>query len=392
MRAFSSPPPQGLKIIVLLILGSTCTSSLVPSMGYFIVEGLQQPAWKIGFYTGLVALMTMLANRRLGKLLDASVAPRKLLIMSICSFIVFAGLLASGPRFEVLVLVGAPLMALANGSGTTTFTFGRLYADTQDLDVGRFNALLRMGVSLAWMIGPALTFSLVSQVGFQKTYLVSALLGVLWLVSWHFAVPSNFRAEKRTRLSAQDGNGLPLALWFAIAACALFAIANILFTSVLPLYFIKQVGLPGFTPGLTLSLKCLMEIFAIFAAARLAERFGGQAVLISAAALALVVFVLMAHITTVWQAAAISLMEGLYYGLFAGIGITYIQSFIPEKPGRATAIYMNCLFLGGMLGSTSMGVIASATDYRAVVMTAAGAAGLSLVLLLFTRKGQRRPA
>ena len=376
-------PAQGYKILLLLTLGSTCISALVPAMGYFIVEGLEQPSWKIGLYTGLVMPLTVVVNRTFGRFLDSSIPPRRLLGFSIAAYLMFSSLLASLPPFEVLILCGAPLMALANSATATTFTFGRLYALAHDLDTGRFNALLRMGVSVAWMIGPATTFTLFSQIGFRYTYLVSASIGIVWLVIWFTTVPADFRAPSATR-DTETGGPTNWGLWIAALACTMFALANTLFTSVLPLFFITEIGLPGFTPGMTLTLKCLVEVFVIFSAARIAERIDARRVLLIAAALAAGVFLLMADVTTVYEAGMYALIEGVYYGLFAGVSITYVQNFIPRTPGRATAIYVNCLFIGGMIGSISMGLIASASSYQAVVYSAAGAGAAAFLLLVVT--------
>ena len=72
-------------------------------------------------------------------------------------------------------------------------------------------------------------------------------------------------------------------------------------------------------------------------------------------------------------------------GLFAGVSISFVQSFAPDRPGRATAVYMNSLFLGGMIGSVSMGIIASATDFRTVLYVAACSSVVALIVLMATR-------
>lgn len=62
-----------------------------------------------------------------------------------------------------------------------------------------------------------------------------------------------------------------------------------------------------------------------------------------------------------------------------------------HRPGRATAVYMNSLFLGGMIGSVSMGFIASAADFKTVLFVAAGASLAAFTILLATWKVQPRP-
>lgn len=381
--------PQGVKIVCLLCFGTACLSSLIPAMGFFIVEGLNEPAWKIGLYTGLATPLTMVVNRQFGRMIDNRVPIRWLLGAAVAGYTLFASILALGPSFAVLVLCGAPLMALANSASATTFSYGRLYAVESALSVPRYNSLLRSSTSFAWMLAPAASFMLIAQFGFQRTYLISAILGVLWLVMWHFTVPPNYRAPER-RETGPATVGFDWALWLAVLACTLFALGNVLFTAALPIYTIKEIGLPGSTPGLMLTAKCLVEVIAIFTAPRLVQMTGSRPILLIAAALAVGVFLMMSQIETQPGAIGTALLEGLYYGLFAGVSITYIQDFIPTQPGRATAIYMNCLFMGSMIGSVSMGFIASAFDFQMVVFAAAGVAALSFVVLIFTRKTPAR--
>ena len=354
-------------------------------MGYFIVEGLHEPPWKIGIYTGFLIPLSMLANRQFGRRIDGKTSIRTLLGFAICGHILFAAILASGPSFLIMVLCGAPMMALANTSSTTTFSYGRLYAANASLNIPRYNSLLRSATSLAWMISPAVSFMLFAQIGFQKTFLISATMGLVWFAMWHWTVPATFRAHERQEHTLAPG-GFDWALWLAALACTLFALCNVLFTSSLAIYTIKEIGLPESTPGLMLSVKCFVEVLAIFLAPRLVQMASSRAILLLAAALACGVFLLMTRIETVHGALSLSLLEGLYYGLFAGVSITYIQDFIPSQLGRATAIYMNCLFLGSLIGSVSMGFIASAFDFRMVVFTAAGAAAASFLVLLLTPK------
>ncbi|NVK33590.1 MAG: MFS transporter [Rhodobacteraceae bacterium] len=384
-------PRQAVLIFFLILAATTCTSSLIPTMGYFIVEGLGQPAWKIGFFTGFMALITMGLNRLFGQKLDAGFKPRLLIGGSIVCFMCFAGLAASMPDFWIFAVVGAPLMAMSNSASGTTFTFGRQYANQNNLDAGRYNAFLRTAISIAWMIGPASAFLLIDQFGFQKSYLLSASAGLVWLGLWAVTVPKDFHGTQSPK-SAVSIAGIDWALWFAAVACTCFALSNVIFTSVLPLFLIKDAQLPGYAPGVSLTAKCFVEVFAIFSAARLAERFGARNVMLASAALAIVVFNLFAQADSMIEVVFLAALEGLYYGLFAGISITFIQNFTPTTPGRATAIYMNSLFLGSMIGSVSMGFIASAFSFGTVVIFAAFSSACAFITLLVTRKMKPREA
>ncbi|WP_420412808.1 MFS transporter [Roseibium sp.] len=386
MFKFKPLPRQAALIFALLLTNSICVSSLIPMMGFFIVEGLGQAPWQIGLYTGLVLPLTLLANRWCGERLDHGVAIRKLLSISVCAFLALTAVLIQTASFYVLLAI-APLMSLANMGSGTIFTFGRLYAEKHGLDIGKLNSWLRMAVSLAWMIGPAAAFSLSATFGFSTAFAVSFVLGVCYLILWHVVVPKEFRAPPRPKKDTQT-DPMNWGLLIAATICLGFVITNSLFVSAMPLYFVQETGLPGSTPGFALSVKCLVEVFVIFGSVRLAERVGVRPVLFLAAGLAVISMILFSHATTLWQVLSIAVLEGTYYGLFAGLSITFVQSFAPDRPGRATAVYMNSLFFGGFIGSVSMGFIASATNFKVVLYVAAAASLVSMIVLLATARVQ----
>lgn len=385
MIALSALPHQAALIFLLQLTNSICVSALVPLMGYFIVEGLGGAPWQIGLYTGLVLSMTLVMNRWAGERMDAGSEVRPLMFWAVIAFLMLTAILTRTDRLWMLLVLAAPLMSVPNMGSGIIFTYGRLYAQDNNLDIGRLNSWLRMAVSLAWMIGPALAFTVSARFGFQAVFISALGLGFVYLLLWHVVMPRGFAAPCRdkTEISHDPVNW---ALMLAGLICLMFTITNSLFVSAMPLFFITQVDLPGFTPGLALSVKCLLEVFVIFGSVRLAERIGVRAVLMLAAGLAVIDMLLFSTVTEVWHVVAVAVLEGTHYGLFAGVAITFVQSFAPDKPGRATAVYMNSLFLGGMIGSVSMGLIATAVDYRTVLYVASAVSLFGMALLMATAR------
>jgi SET family sugar efflux transporter-like MFS transporter len=390
MFSLSRLPRQVVLILLLQFTNSLGVSALVPMMSFFIVEGLNAEPWQIGLYTGLVMPLTLAVNRWAGERLDNHFPVRQLLIVSVLAFVFLSALLTQITSLLMLLVLIAPLMSLSNMGAGVVFTFGRLYAEQEKMDVARVNSWLRMMVSLAWMIGPAISFSIVAKFGFKSAFLSAFGIGVVYLVLWHVVVPAGFRST-RERRKTTGREPINWGLQIAGLTCLGFVITNSLFVSAMPLFFVRETGLPGATPGLSLSVKCLVEVFVIFGSVRLAERIGTRQVLMLAACLAAISMVLFAQVTALWQALAIAILEGTYYGLFAGVAISFVQSYAVDRPGRATAVYMNSLFLGGMIGSVSMGVIASATSFQTVLYTAAFSAAAALFVLVATFKMQPKP-
>lgn len=377
------PPKPMLMAVVLLLFNSICISMIIPILALFIVEGLGAAPWQIGLYSGTVMPLTLLTNRWAGEKLDEGMPARYLILLAVLSFIALSLILSQVRSFAVFLALAIPLMSLANIGSGTTFAYGRLQADRLGLNTNMMNSWLRTSVSFAWMIGPALSFTIIASFGFMSAFLTAATLGFAWLLVWHLTVPASFRSHRKNT-DASNSTSINWGLLFAGTVCLFFVVTNSLFISVMPLYFIKEIHLPEYAPGLALSVKCAFEVIVIFISAKLAEKLGFRKILCISALLAVSSMLLFTRVSTLESMIAIAVLEGIYYGLFAGVSVTFVQSFAPDRPGRATAVYMNSLFLGGMIGSVSMGFIADAINYRAVLYFGAATATAAFALLMIT--------
>ncbi len=382
------PSRQTLSISLLLLINGICMSALVPVMGYFMIEGLGLPAWTIGVYAGFVTAITFALNRWAGGQFDKGAAVLWLVLAAGGAYCMAALTLTFANGLAILLIAVAPLMSLANTGMGTTFAFGRLSAERAQVPIGQANSFLRAAVSLAWMIGPAVSFSVIGAYGFAPAFAAAAILGFMWIALLYWIVPADFRTDGRTRATS-EADGMNWGLTLAGIICLLFVLITALFESAMPMYFIQDVHLPAYAPGLSLSVKCFLELFTIFGSGWLADRFGVRRVLVGAALIALVTMLLYANVSSIGELIAVSALDGFYYGLFAGVAITYCQSFAPDRPGRATAVYSNSYAVASMIGSVAMGFIASATSFRTVIFVAAAVACVVIAALVAEERVRR---
>lgn len=389
MLNFSGLPRSALLICLLQLSYSLCISMLIPLMSFFIVEGLGAEPWQVGLYTGLLLPLTLLANRWVGERLDKGARVRRLLLVSSFALLSVTLILTQVSGLLGLITFVIPFMVLANTGAGIVFTFARFFAESRSLDIARVNAWVRMSVSLGWMIGPALSYTIVGLYGFQTAFLVAFILGFGFLALGWFVVPGDFHRQKSSDTPPDDGS-INYGLLIAGLACVGFTATNSLFVSSMPLFFVTETGLPTSTPGVSLAVKCFMEVLVIFASIPLARKVGPRPVLMTSALMASGSMLLFAQVETVTHVVLVSILEGAYYGLFAGVAITFVQGFAPDRPGRATAVYMNSLFLGGVIGSVSMGFLASAANYKTVLYVASASALVALAVIAVTYKVKPR--
>lgn len=364
-------------ILVLLLVGNAATSSVITIMGYHIVSDLGMAPWAISIYTVIVTLLSIGLNKWFGNLIDNGADVRRLLLVSVLSFCCASVVLNIGVGFNWLLVLVAPLFALANSSLSVMYTFGRLYAERQQFNVHQYNAFLRMNTSIGWIIGPSIAFGILGVWGIKASFLASLVLGMLWLVVWAITLPDSFRHKADTSSKSNRASAVPFKLRIAAVACVCFAATNVLFSASMPIYLIEEVGLPEFTPGMSFAIKCLVEIPVIYWAANFAPRWGEQNALLFSALLGFVVMLLMTTVNSVPVLAAYTVLEGIYYGLFAGTAVGFMQSFADGRMGRATSIYISSLFAGGMIGTISVGVVASAYGFVGAIFLSALTASLA---------------
>jgi SET family sugar efflux transporter-like MFS transporter len=213
-------------------------------------------------------------------------------------------------------------------------------------------------------------------------------MSVLWLGLWWGTLPRDITAGAKP-VAVSSGRATPKGLWLAAAFVFCLSSAHSLTFSSLPLFYVQEVGLPGYAPGAAFSVKTFVEVLAIFATPMIIARFGMWKALLATTILAVVTIQLLASVQTFPQMVAGAAMEGLYYGFYASLGISYVQSFAPNRPARATAIYWNTLMVSGLLAGPAVGFIAQAYDFQAVVRVASGVALCAAVVLMFGRQPRK---
>jgi SET family sugar efflux transporter-like MFS transporter len=386
-----TPPKNRTAQLILLSLFVTAfgNSSMIPYMGYFIVQELGMKPWHITVYSVLTSLLTMFGTRLFGERIDRSEPTFRYMFLGNLGLVIASGVAALFKSYLLLLLVVSPGLALAGAGMSSAYTFGRLYAERTGLNLARYNAYVRTMISLGWMFGPALSYVVAARYSNMAVFQVVFVISLLSMATSWFSLPHDFRAEKkppRQGLDEAESTFANRPLWLAAGACFLFSMAHVLCAAALPLFYIREAHLPIFAPGLSLTLKCFAEVFAILASPMVMARLGKRNALYLSGGAGIVAFCVLHQATSLGVMAVGALMEGFYFGLFAGVAVTFMQGFGKGRIGRATSLYMNSLFLGSLVASMGVGVIASAVDFRSAIVVAGFAMVLALAMLFFTRR------
>lgn len=368
--------------LLLLFIGTLSNSAVVPFMGFYLVSALDQPPWMLSIYSGLAVVLTVTANRAFARRIDAGTRVFPLIGIAATGFTTASLAMAVSPTLPVMLTIGVAGYGVSASAISTMFSLGGHMAERHAIQRTRFNAIMRATTSTAWMVGPAVSFTAAGQFGPAIVYKGAAVLGLAWLALWFFTLPRDVLAKAPSKPTSTGSAPTNTGLWLAAAFIFAMSAAHGLTFTALPLFFVTEVGLPEYAPGFAFSVKTFVEVFAIFSTPFLMARFGLRGPLLMTTFIAVGAILFLSTVTTLPQMVIGSALEGLYYGLFASLGISYVQSFAQDRPAQATAIYWNTLMVSGLISGPAVGLIAQASDFQTVVQTSAGGAVIAAIVLL----------
>ncbi len=388
----AEPLPQRASRAVLpvLFLGAFANALLAPFMGYFIVEGKGLAPWWLSVYSAVAITVSIAVNRYIGRRIDRGTRLYQWLLLGQAAYAIAVALLIYSPPAALLIGLVGIFQGIPNTATTTMYSFGRLMLDdTQDR--AKINSKLRVITSLAWMLAPPLTFSLASWNTGITVFQVAAGVAMGWILVGRLVLPTTFRSPPAKASAAADGGASGFGMLRRTAVCFFFAPAHVLCSTSLPLYYTRELDLAPYAAGLSFGVKCAVEVAAILLAPWLVKKLGTNRGLFISALFAFAAFSQFLNASSLTGVLLGACLEGMFYGTFAAVAMTYVQEMSPTRVGRATSAYMNSLFLGGMAGILMLGAVATAYDFRAVIVGAliAMATG-SAILLADTLSGARQ--
>ncbi|MEM7461173.1 MAG: MFS transporter [Pseudomonadota bacterium] len=380
-----------LPFLFLLFVGTVCNAMAISFMGFFIVEGLGQQPWSISVYTGCFALVVILTNRFVARKMDAGASPFPMIGLAAVGYFFAAIALSFSPGFLIVSTIGVIGFGLGTSFMSTMFSLGTVIADRAAIKRSTFNAYMRGTTSTSWMIGPALSFTLADIFGPEAVFRFGVTIALVWIGLWWWTAPRDAAATPSSNPQAEiNKSGRNPELWIAILFVFCLALAHSLTFTALPIFFVKEVGLPGYAPGVAFSLKTLIELFAIFSTPYLIARFGLRASLIGTAQLAIIATLVLATVGSIPHMLFGAALEGIYFGLFSTLAISYVQSLSKDRPANATALYWNTMMVTLVVAGPAAGLIAQVSDFQTVIFTGSAFAVASVVILGW-RSYQKRP-
>ncbi|MEB6334935.1 sugar efflux transporter [Serratia rhizosphaerae] len=352
-----------------------------PTLSLFLTSEVKvRPLWVGLFYT-VNAVAGIVVSFLLAKRSDTR-GDRRKLILGCCLMAVGNCLLFAFNRdYLTLITAGVLMAALANTAMPQIFALAREYADSSGREVVMFSSVMRAQLSLAWVIGPPLSFMLALNYGFTTMFLIAAGIFVVSALLVGFCLPSVPREAQTGSLNVTPV--APPSAWRnrdvrrLFVASMLMWTCNTMYIIDMPLYITRDLGLPERLAGILMGIAAGLEIPAMLLAGYVVKRFGKRRMMLFAVAAGLLFYLGLTLFTAKLALIGLQLFNAIFIGIIAGIGMLYFQDLMPGRPGAATTMFTNSISTGVILAGVLQGALVENLGHYAVYWLAVALAALS---------------
>ncbi|AIR65200.1 sugar efflux transporter [Cedecea neteri] len=352
-----------------------------PTLSLFLTREVEvRPFWVGLFYT-VNAIAGIGVSLLLAKRSDSRGDRRRLIMVCCVMAVANSVLFAFNRHYLTLITLGVMFASVANTAMPQIFALAREYADRSAREVVMFSSIMRAQLSLAWVIGPPLSFMLALKYGFTTMFLIAAGIFVISLALIIFALPSVPRVEQPAEVAITQVSGWKDSnVRMLFIASMLMWTCNTMYIIDMPLWISQDLGLPDELAGLLMGTAAGLEIPAMILAGYYVKRFGKRNMMVAAVAAGVLFYVGLTLFHSKAALVVLQLFNAVFIGIIAGIGMLWFQDLMPGRPGSATTLFTNSISTGVILAGILQGALAEGFGHYSVYWLMAALAVVALFL------------
>lgn len=370
--------PVEMSFMGVTFLTGLAIAFLVPVLSLFLSDELKVRPLLVGAFFTANAVMGVIIGQILAKYSDNLTNRKPLIIICGLAGILGSLLYAFDRHFGVLISLGVVLMSICGSITPQLYALAREYTDAENRQAVTFSTVMRAQFSLAWVVGPPLAFFIIAHFDFTRLFAGVAVLYLMCVVIMVRYLPVIPRQAVATRSSA--GN-----IWQNRRLLLLFLSSFLLWTCnsmyliTMPLYISKVLHWPQSLAGWLMGLAAGLEIPIMLFAGRYSLRIGNRKLMLISGVSAVVFYVVMLLSQQQSVLFLAQVLNALFIGILAGIGMTCFQDLLPGYAGQASTLFSNSIRCGGIIAGMLAGTIVEWFEFEGVFICSLG---LSLCALL----------
>ncbi|MCK3658972.1 sugar transporter [Pasteurellaceae bacterium Pebbles2] len=371
----NNPPEKPVNVVafaflLIAFLTGIASSFQLPTLSLFLSQEIAVSPTMMGYFYAINAIVGIILSQLLAKFSDKM--PDRRRVMMFCCLIAVLGCLifAFSRNYYVLVLFGTTLLGLGSSANPQSFALAREYADSTGRETVMFSTIMRTQISLAWIVGPPLSFSIALNWGFDFMYGVAAFAFLFCAVIAVTLLPKIQPKSASTTPSLQAPTTHRKSVSYLFAMVFLMFICNSMYLINMPLYVIHELRLAPELAGTLMGTAAGLEIPIMLFAGYLNRYFSKKALIFTALFAGLLFYIGLLFFHTTWQLVLLQFFNAVFIGIVATIGMVYFQDLMPRQAGAATTLFSNAAKLSWVVAGLLAGWSAEIWHYSAVFYVA----------------------
>lgn len=367
--------------LIMTFVSGLCGSFFYPLSSLFIIEALGATPAMLSVYMILSICAAVVVSQFMAVKSDKGWNRKTVLLVALSCYLITVLAFSVIRDYYLAVAVAVVFGSLSGSIFGQLFALGREYADEHIEDSTTFLAIMRAGIAIAWVVGPPIAFILKASFGFSASFAAAAVATLLSILLAHLYLPNSVIKEKKGREESK-GPFSPTIILFSVALVFMFS-ANNLYVTSMPLYLTQELKVNASWVGYMFGFAALCEIPIMLKVGRMAARFGTMKLLALSLVSGCVFFVAMLHVRDFWQLLSIQLLNGVFIGVTATLGMVAIQDMMRDRLGTASTLFSNLMQVSMLFASLSVGFVGELYSYYWAFYICLASALCSLLLLSY---------
>lgn len=355
-----------------------------PLLALYLIDELGASPLAMGVFMAIVLGSGVLLSTYLGHLSDKGLARRPLVMIGQLGFSLLALTMIVTRDFWISLAAGIVFLGLVSCSLPQLFTLGRTYADAKLGKQGpTFIAFMRAGIAVSWVVGPPLAFMTKAKFGFNGALSVAALASLVVIAITVFLPEHAAQAQPESDSNERKKISRP-AILFLLSTLAMFSALN-MYSLNMPLYLTKVLELSDQWVGNLMGIAAFVEVPVMIAIGGLSIKYGSRPLLIIGVLAGGGFYFGLTQVESIAALVALQLLNGVFVGITASLGISYMQDLMKHSLGLATTLFANAQTASMLVGSFGAGLVAQFFGFQSVFWVCTLLISMALVLMLLVK-------
>lgn len=363
-----------------------------PTLSRFLSVDVNVDPRLVGLFFSVNAFASIIGSFLLAKYSDKRGDRRNIVIFCCLMGVANSFIFAFSRNYYLLITLGVLFAALSSAAMPQIFALAREYAVKSGRNVVAFNSLIRAQLSLAWVIGPPLSFGLAIEYGFTTMYLSAMSMFIVAMIFVAIFLPSvekNPTSELPNNVDLQAANQ-PLFknknVVFLLLSTVFMWTANMMYIIDMPLYVQSVLHLSDSLPGYLMGLAAGIEIPVMIIAGYLVPMLGKRNLFFIAIICGLIFYIGMILFTDEWILFVLQLFNALFIGIVANIGIIYFQDLLPTRMGVASTLFNNGIICSIIIAGMLQGFVSESYGHEIIYSIALIMVAISLIFCALVKE------